>query len=98
MENIEIVNKICEMLAEELVKDPLEFKRLITFVKNRPGHDLRYAIDSSKIKEELHWKPRETFETGLRKTIKWYLNNKKWVDSIKTGKYKEWIKCNYINR
>jgi len=96
--NIDIVNRICEVLAEDLGKDPLEFKRLITFVKDRPGHDLRYAIDSTKIKKELNWRPQETFETGLRKTIKWYLDNQKWVDSIKTGEYKKWIKYNYINR
>ena len=96
--NIDIVNKICDILAEELKKDPFEFKKLITFVKDRPGHDLRYAIDSTKIKKELHWQPRETFETGLRKTIKWYLSNQKWVDSIKTGEYKKWIDINYYKR
>jgi dTDP-glucose 4,6-dehydratase len=96
--NIDIVNKICDILAEELKKDPIKFKKLITFVKDRPGHDLRYAIDSTKIKKELHWQPRETFETGLRKTIKWYLSNQKWVDSIKTGEYKKWIDTNYYKR
>ena len=96
--NIGIVNKICELLAEELGKNPLEFKRLITFVKDRPGHDLRYAIDSTKIKNVLDWQPEETFETGLRKTIKWYLNNKIWVNTIKTGAYKTWHANNYDNR
>jgi len=96
--NIDIVNKICDILAEELKKDPIKFKKLIIFVKDRPGHDLRYAIDSTKIKKELHWQPRETFETGLRKTIKWYLNNQKWVDSIRTGEYKKWIDANYYKR
>lgn len=96
--NIGIVNKVCEVLSEEVSKDPLEFKKLITFVKDRPGHDLRYAIDSTKIKKELHWQPRETFETGLKKTIKWYLSNQKWVDSIKTGEYKKWIDINYYRR
>jgi len=96
--NIDIVNKICDILAEELKKDPIEFKKLITFVKDRPGHDLRYAMDSTKIKSELHWQPRETFETGLRKTIKWYLNNQKWINSIKTGEYKKWININYYKR
>lgn len=96
--NIDIVNKICELLAEELKKNPLSFKKLITFVKDRPGHDLRYAIDSTKIKSKLHWQPRETFETGLRKTIKWYLSNQKWVDSIRTGAYKTWLTNNYDNR
>lgn len=96
--NIDIVNKICDILAEELKKDPIEFKKLIIFVKDRPGHDLRYAIDSTKIKNELHFQPQETFETGLRKTIKWYLNNQKWVNSIKTGEYKKWIDVNYRKR
>jgi len=96
--NIDIVHKICEILARELNRDPYEFKKLITFVKDRPGHDLRYAIDSSKIKKELHWQPQETFETGLRKTVKWYLNNQKWVDSIQTGEYKNWLNYNYTNR
>lgn len=96
--NIDIVNKICDISAEELKKDPIKFKKLITFVKDRPGHDLRYAIDSTKIKKELHWQPREIFETGLRKTIKWYLSNQKWVDSIKTGEYKKWIDVNYSKR
>jgi dTDP-glucose 4,6-dehydratase len=96
--NIDIVNKICELLAEELGKNPLEYKKLITFVKDRPGHDLRYAIDSTKIKNELDWHTEETFETGLRKTIKWYLNNKAWVNTIKTGAYKTWLANNYDNR
>jgi len=96
--NIDIVDKICDILAEELKKDPIEFKKLITFVKDRPGHDLRYAIESSKIRKELHWQPRETFETGLRKTVRWYLNNQKWVDSIHTGEYKNWLNYNYTHR
>ena len=96
--NIDIVNKICDILAEEFKKNPLSIKKLITFVKDRPGHDLRYAIDSTKIKSELHWQPRETFETGLRKTIRWYLNNKTWIDTIKTGAYKTWLANNYDNR
>lgn len=93
--NIDIVNKIGELLAQELEKDPQSFKKLITFVKDRPGHDLRYAIDSTRIKRELSWQPRETFETGLQKTIKWYLANELWVNSIKTGEYKEWLENNY---
>jgi dTDP-glucose 4,6-dehydratase len=96
--NIDIVNKICCLLAEELNKEPVEFSNLITFVKDRPGHDLRYAIDSSKINSELGWRPRETFETGLRKTVQWYLANRQWVDSIKTGEYKNWINTNYRDR
>ena len=96
--NIDIVHKICEILAKELNRDPYEFEKLITFIKDRPGHDLRYAIDSTKIKKELHWQPQETFKTGLRKTVRWYLNNPKWADSIQTSKYKNWLNYNYTNR
>ncbi len=96
--NIDIVNKICEVLAEEMDVDSSAFKKLITFVKDRPGHDYRYAIDSTKIMRDLGWRPKETFDTGLRKTIKWYLQNRKWVESIKTGRYQEWLKANYDKR
>ena len=81
--NIDIVHKICDFLGEELGKDPTQFKQLVTFVADRPGHDLRYALDSTKIRRELGWKPCETFETGLRKTVKWYLENKWWWEQLK---------------
>jgi dTDP-glucose 4,6-dehydratase len=68
---------------------------LISFVKDRPGHDRRYAIDFTKIKDELNWSPQESFQSGLRKTINWYLNQKKWVENIKTGVYHAWIKEQY---
>jgi len=96
--NIDVVNEICQILAEELDRSAEEFKSLITFVADRPGHDLRYALDSSKIKEELGWKPKETFNTGLRKTVKWYLSNTEWVSAVKTGEYKKWIERNYADR
>lgn len=96
--NIDIVNEICKLLAEELGRDPAEFNKLITYVQDRPGHDMRYAIDSTKIKTQLGWEPKETFETGLRKTIKWYLSNQEWVESIKTGDYKNWLDKNYSGR
>jgi len=81
--NIDIVYKICDILGEELGKNPTQFKRLVTFVTDRPGHDLRYALDSTKIRRELGWKPHETFETGLRKTVKWYLENKWWWEPLR---------------
>jgi len=96
--NIDIVYKICEVLAEEFDKDPGDFKKLISFVKDRPGHDLRYAIDSTKIREELGWQPRETFETGLKKTIRWYLDNQAWVKSVQSGEYQRWVEQNYGHR
>jgi dTDP-glucose 4,6-dehydratase len=67
----------------------------ITFVKDRPGHDVRYAIDASKITKELGWKPRETFETGIRKTVEWYLNNQEWVAHIQSGEYQSWLEKQY---
>jgi len=74
------------------------FKRLITFVQDRPGHDRRYAINCDKIKNELSWRQSVTFEEGLNITVEWYLNNKKWVQNIKTGKYLEWLEINYKKR
>ena len=96
--NIDLVHKICEVLAEETGTEPGEYKQLITFVKDRPGHDLRYAIDSTKLKRELGWQPQETFETGIRKTIRWYLENQSWVESVKTGDYRNWLAKNYDQR
>jgi dTDP-glucose 4,6-dehydratase len=98
MKNIGLVNMICDILAEETGKPVDHYKNLIAYVKDRPGHDYRYAIDSSKIQEELGWKPQETIATGLRKTIKWYLNNQAWIDNIKTGAYKSWLDENYSKR
>ena len=73
-------------------------RELIAFVEDRPGHDRRYAIDSSKIERELGWKPVEQFETGLRKTVEWYLDNMHWVAGVRTGAYREWIERNYAQR
>jgi dTDP-glucose 4,6-dehydratase len=71
---------------------------LITYVRDRPGHDRRYAIDCRKLQRELGWKPRESFATGIRKTIEWYLSNPKWVEKVVSGEYREWIKGNYASR
>ena len=88
--NIDVVNIICELL-EELVPNKPDgvkcYKDLITYVTDRPGHDQRYAIDASKIYQDLGWKPQETFQTGMRKTVEWYLQNKQWCDHIKDGSY-----------
>ncbi len=96
--NIEVVNIICEKMAEKLAKPKDYYKNLITFVKDRPGHDYRYAMCYEKIKRELGWEPQYTFEKGIEKTIEWYLQNKDWVEKIKSGEYKDWITKNYTNR
>ncbi len=92
--NIEIVQTICNLL-EELHPGAM-FHNLITYVKDRPGHDRRYAINATKIERELNWKPAETFETGIRKTIHWYLENRQWITDVQTGTYREWIEKNYV--
>jgi dTDP-glucose 4,6-dehydratase len=95
-QNIEVVKTICKILDElkpQLNAQPYE--TLITFVKDRPGHDLRYAIDASKIKKDLGWVPEESFETGIRKTVEWYLSNQDWVENVKSGEYKNWVKQQY---
>lgn len=88
--NIDVVRAICELLEELVPKKPEcinNYRDLITYVNDRPGHDVRYAIDASKIERELGWKPEETFESGIRKTVEWYLNNKKWWNRILDGSY-----------
>ena len=88
--NIEIVEKICSILDKiKPSKKIKSYKELITFVKDRPGHDFRYAIDSSKIEKELNFFPKESLETGLKKTINWYINNMDWIDKIKDSKYNQ---------
>jgi len=89
--NIDVVNLICDLLEELVPNKPegiAEYKELITYVKDRPGHDIRYAIDATKIEVDLGWVPVESFETGLRKTVEWYLTNKPWWNSILDGSYK----------
>jgi len=96
--NIEIVHIICELLDKLRPRDAGPYSNLISFVTDRPGHDRRYAIDASKIERELGWKPAETFETGIVKTIQWYLDNSPWVDNVKSGAYRTWIEKNYAER
>ena len=91
MKNIDVVNTLCRLLDERVVKHPdgvKRFEELITFVTDRPGHDQRYAIDAGKIKNELGWQPQETFETGLAKTIDWYLDNEEWCSHVQDGSYR----------
>lgn len=98
-QNIEVVNTLCALL-DELVPDSVHKPHagLITYVQDRPGHDLRYAIDASKIARELGWMPLETFESGIRKTVQWYLANSEWVAHVKSGEYQQWIDQNYVAR
>ena len=95
-QNIEVVKTICKILDElKPQANGQAYVSLITFVKDRPGHDLRYAIDATKIQNELGWTPTETFETGIRKTVEWYLNNQEWVAHIQSGEYQSWLEKQY---
>ena len=94
--NIEVVKQICVILDElQPRNDGKSYAEQITFVKDRPGHDRRYAIDASKIERELGWKPAETFETGIRKTVQWYLDSPKWIEGVVSGSYRQWIDKHY---
>ena len=94
--NLDVVHKICTILDELAPRtDGKNYKDQITYVTDRLGHDRRYAIDATKINDELGWKPAETFETGIRKTVQWYLDNQDWVKNITSGDYKNWIEKNY---
>lgn len=96
--NLEIVETICRMLDELCPRDPvIPHRNLIKFVQDRPGHDRRYAMDARKIERELHWTPRETFESGIRKTILWYLENDAWTKEVTSGAYRQWIEKQYSN-
>jgi dTDP-glucose 4,6-dehydratase len=96
IENIALVEMLCDILDETLQRGREEScRKLITFVRDRPGHDRRYAIDSGKAKRELGWSPEESFETGLRRTVKWYIENREWVDRVRSGEYRSWIKEQY---
>lgn len=95
--NIDMVNILCEKLASKMNKDKDYYKRLIKFVKDRAGHDRRYAINCDKIKKELGWQRQYDFNTAIDITIDWYLNNKEWVYDVKSGEYQKWIELNYSN-
>lgn len=93
--NIDLVKLLCQIMDEKLGRERGNSEKLITYVKDRPGHDLRYAIDASKINTELGWKPSVTFEEGLEKTINWYLNNNEWLKNVTSGSYKDYYKKQY---
>ena len=96
--NIDVVRSICRVVAEETGKSPADLEKLITFVEDRPGHDLRYAIDASKIAAECGWTPRHDFESALRLTVRWYLTQPAWVAGVRSGEYLRWIEANYAAR
>jgi dTDP-glucose 4,6-dehydratase len=93
--NIEIVETICDLVDEMTAGSQGSRRDLITFVKDRPGHDRRYAMDARKIERDLGWKPKETFESGIRKTVRWYLENDEWVRGVTSGSYRQWIETHY---
>lgn len=93
--NIEIVQMVCDLVDDISPRQGGSRRELITFVKDRPGHDRRYAIDARKIERELGWKPKETFESGLRKTVRWYLEHDAWVQGVTSGSYRQWIATHY---
>ena len=96
--NIEIVNTVCALLDELRPRlDASSYSLQISYVKDRPGHDRRYAIDASKIERELAWRPAETFETGIRKTVQWYLANPEWVAHVQSGAYRDWVQTQYAS-
>jgi dTDP-glucose 4,6-dehydratase len=95
--NIDLVKLLCKLMDEKLGNAPGTSEILITYVKDRPGHDRRYAIDASKIAEELGWKPSVTFEQGLRQTIDWYLQNEEWLQGVTSGAYQQYYQQQYLN-
>jgi dTDP-glucose 4,6-dehydratase len=94
--NIDVVKTICQILDELKPRaDGESYAQQITFVKDRPGHDRRYAIDARKIEQELGWRPAETFDTGIKKTVQWYLDNPIWVEGVVSGSYRDWLQKQY---
>ncbi|MEW6290665.1 MAG: dTDP-glucose 4,6-dehydratase [Thermodesulfobacteriota bacterium] len=96
--NLDIARQLCRIMDEKLGRAPGSSESLITFVKDRPGHDFRYAIDAAKINRELGWKPRYSFEEAINGTVDWYLANMAWVDSVRSGAYRQWLEFNYEKR
>ncbi|ENO95679.1 dTDP-glucose 4,6-dehydratase [Thauera phenylacetica] len=98
MANLEIVHTLCALLDELRPSAAGSYARLVTYVKDRPGHDRRYAIDARKIERELGWRPAETFQSGIRKTVQWYLDNPGWIANVQSGAYRDWVARNYAGR
>jgi dTDP-glucose 4,6-dehydratase len=96
--NLDVVHAVCDLLDRLKAKPPGSYRDQISFVTDRPGHDRRYAINARKLERELGWKPAETFETGIEKTVRWYLGNQAWVDEVASGEYRKWVEANYAQR
>lgn len=96
--NLEVVHTLCDMLDKLAPKTEGSYRDQITYVQDRPGHDRRYAIDARKIERELGWKPAQTFESGIAKTVQWYLDNQEWVRNVQSGDYQNWLEKNYASR
>ena len=97
-ENIKLLNKLIQIVCKKTGLEEENVRKTITHVTDRLGHDRRYAIDCTKIKNELNWKRNFDFETGLENTVDWYLNNKKWIENVRSGEYRNWIEKNYKER
>ncbi|MDX5481467.1 MAG: GDP-mannose 4,6-dehydratase, partial [Hymenobacteraceae bacterium] len=95
---IDLIELLCNLMDEKLGREKGRSRQLITFVKDRAGHDLRYAIDSSKLMNELGWKPSVTFEEGLSKTVDWYLQNTEWLENVTSGNYQSYYEQQYTDR
>jgi dTDP-glucose 4,6-dehydratase len=96
--NLDLIHLLCRIMDEKLGREQGESAKLITYVKDRPGHDLRYAIDAAKLNKTLGWKPSLRFEEGLKKTVEWYLENQDWVEHVTSGAYQEYYSKQYIAR
>ncbi len=96
--NLDVVETLCTILADLRPRASGRYHDLVTFVKDRPGHDRRYAMNTSKIEAELGWRAEESLESGLRKTVSWYLENADWIASVQSGAYRTWIETNYGSR
>jgi dTDP-glucose 4,6-dehydratase len=97
-ENLKLLNVLIDITAAKADLNPAKIRDTITFVKDRPGHDRRYAIDCSKIKRDLNWKQTVSFEEGLTRTVTWYLATPQWIESIRSGEYQHWVEKNYNER
>jgi dTDP-glucose 4,6-dehydratase len=96
--NIDLIKLLCRIMDDKLKRQPGTSEKLISYVKDRAGHDLRYAIDSSKLQKELGWKPSLQFEEGLEKTVEWYLTNEEWLTNVTSGEYQKYYETQYVKR